>query len=155
MFLGFEITAIPVLEYLTDALKVLPKLSQVKKVKNGQNGANGKTHLLCESIKLNNARSPQQDLDFKTLRCPTPCRGTYIRKVQRKGISSIRRLPAKPVLGEPAFPWLLGEIKVDVVEALPTTQTPTLISFFPQPLSGFLNPQETHIAMAFVCDVWG
>jgi hypothetical protein len=41
-----------------------------------------------------------------------------VRVVECEGIAAARRLPAEAVLGESALAALLGEVEVDVVEAL-------------------------------------
>lgn len=97
VFLVLEGGAVPVLEHLGKAVVVL----------------------LREAVQLNDAgASALEDLDLVTLRSAAPLRGRDVGVVEGEGVAAAGGLPAESRLGEPALAALLGEVQVDVVEAL-------------------------------------
>lgn len=43
---------------------------------------------------------------------------TYVAHIESEGLAAANRLPAQAILSEPALARLLGQVQVDVVEAL-------------------------------------
>ncbi len=96
MLPGLEIDAVPELEELAQALKVL----------------------LLEAVEEDDFGGPLQDLDFEAFGGAAPLRRDDVAAVEREGVAARRGFPAEPVLGESALPRLLGQVEVDAVELL-------------------------------------
>lgn len=97
VFLGFENSAVPVLEDFDKSIVVL----------------------LLKAIKLNHARgSALKDFDFVSLGSATPMGSGNVVVIESKGFAAARRFPAKTSFGESAFAALFGKIQINVVEAL-------------------------------------
>lgn len=73
---------------------------------------------MLETVKLDDARVPLHDLDLVAFCRSTPLSAADVALVESERIAAPGRLPAQTVLREPAFSVLLGEVQVDVVEAL-------------------------------------
>jgi hypothetical protein len=76
-------------------------------------------YLLVKSIKLNDSRVPRQDLQLVSFGGATPLGVADVAAVEGEGVAATGRTPAKTALSKLAFSWLLREVQVDVVEALP------------------------------------
>jgi hypothetical protein len=74
---------------------------------------------LLEPVKLDQARISLQNFDFVALGGSTPMRPADVALVECKGFTAAGWLPAQTILGESAFPILLGQVQVNVIEALP------------------------------------
>lgn len=74
---------------------------------------------MLKTVKLDNSRSSQQNLQLVTFRSSTPLRRTDVAAVEGEGVASARRLPAQAALSKLALAWLLGQVEVDVFKALP------------------------------------
>lgn len=96
MLLVFQHGAVPVLEDLAQAVVVF----------------------LLEAVELDDARVALQDPDLVALGGAAPLRAGDVAMVEGEGIAATGRLPSEASLGESALAALLGEVKVDVVEAL-------------------------------------
>lgn len=97
MLLVLEHGAVPVLEYLDQAIKVL----------------------LLEPIELDDARRVAlEDANLVALGRATPLGGADVRVVECECVAAAGGFPAEATLCEPALAALLGEVEVDVVEAL-------------------------------------
>jgi hypothetical protein len=64
-----------------------------------------------------------QDLHFVASSRSTPLCAADVALVEGEGIAAARRLPAETILGKSALAGLLGEVQVDVVEALSGKRT--------------------------------
>lgn len=96
MLLVLEDGAVPVLEDLAEAVVVLQ----------------------VEAVELDDARAALQDAHLVALGGPAPLRAANVAVVEGEGVAAAGGFPAKARLCEPALATLLGEIKVDAVEAL-------------------------------------
>ena len=97
VLLVLEYRAVPVLEDFREAVKVL----------------------LLEAVELDDGgRVALQDADLPALGGAAPVGAADVRVVEGEGVAAARGLPAEAVLGESALPALLGEVEIDVVEAL-------------------------------------
>jgi hypothetical protein len=106
MLLVLQRGAVPVLEDLAQAFVVL----------------------VLEAVELDDARVSLQDPDLVSPGRPTPLGAADIGVVEGKGVTATRRLPSKARLCEPTLAALLGEVKVDVVEALAAWKRLQLVS---------------------------
>ncbi|MDU6242515.1 MAG: PAS domain S-box protein, partial [Bradyrhizobium sp.] len=97
VLLGLENGAVPVLEDLAQALVVL----------------------LLKAVELDDARVALEDADLVALGGTTPLRAANVAVIEGECLAAARRLPAEARLGKPTLAALLGEVKVDAVEALP------------------------------------
>jgi hypothetical protein len=97
MLLALKDGAVPVLEHLRKAVVIF----------------------LLETIELDYAGlGALYDLDLIALGGATPLRRGNVVMIEGEGIAAARRLPSKTGLGESALSTLLGEVQVDVIEAL-------------------------------------
>ena len=87
-----------------------------------------KTNLRQKPIELNDGTVPSQDLELVTASGATPLGLTDVGGVQGEGIAATRRLPAQTGVGETAFARAIGEVEVDVVEALPLRRVDRWVS---------------------------
>jgi hypothetical protein len=78
-----------------------------------------KTHLLVKSIQLDDSRCPRQDLQLISFRRSTPLCCADVAAVQGKSITSAHGAPTQAALCQFAFPGLLRQVEVDILEALP------------------------------------
>lgn len=88
--------AVPVLEHLAEAVVVL----------------------LLEAVELDDARVALEDADLVALGDLAPLRAADVTMIEREGVAAAVWLPAEAGLCESASSALLGEVEVDVVEAL-------------------------------------
>lgn len=80
-------------------------------------------YLLVKSIQLNDSRAPRQDLQLISFGGAAPLGMADVAAVEGKGIAATGGTPTQTALSQLAFSWLLREVKVNVVEALPGRET--------------------------------
>ena len=76
-------------------------------------------YLLIEAIQLDDARGARQNLQFVSLCRSTPLGCADIAAIEGKSLASTRRLPSQATFRKLTLSGLLGEVEVDVIEALP------------------------------------
>lgn len=101
MLLALQRGAVPVLEDLAQAFVVL----------------------LLESIELDDARVALQDSDLVAPGGAAPLGASNVAVIEGEGVTAAGGFPAKAGLCESALAALLGEVKVDAVEALTVDET--------------------------------
>ena len=107
MLLALEGGAVPVLEDLGKAVKVL----------------------LLEAVELDDGgRVALQDAHLVALGGAAPLGAADVVVVEGEGVAAAGGLPAEAVLGEATLSALLGEVEVDVVEALAVCGRGVLVS---------------------------
>jgi hypothetical protein len=74
--------------------------------------------LLLKAVQLDDARVALEDPDLIAPGGTAPLRAGNVAMVECKGVAAARRFPAETRFREPTLAALLGEVKVDVVEAL-------------------------------------
>lgn len=101
MFLVLQHGAVPVLEDLAKAFVIL----------------------LLETVQLDDARVALQDSDLVSPGGSTPLGASNVAVIEGEGVTAARGLPSETGLCESALAALLGEVKVDAVEALTVWET--------------------------------
>lgn len=74
---------------------------------------------MIEAIQLDNTRRARQDFQFESLCRSTPLGCADIAAIEGESLASTRRFPSQATFRKFALSGLLGEVEVDIIEALP------------------------------------